>query len=177
MRPSDQEIVTHEASGHYPYRGWCRACVGGTGRSDAHKRRHEEQNSLPLASMDCGFFTDGDDGEHTRRATLFLVVESQAEYDDLEHACPMQRCGGPGQQSRETVESLNRLGYPELIVRSNNEPAMLAFRDAVIRELKERLGVRAIAQAPPKFDSASGQGESANFGDCDTCVAWRSHGL
>ena len=32
---------------------------------------------------------------------------------------------------------------------------MLAFRDAVIRELKERLGVRAIAQAPPKYDSAS----------------------
>ena len=56
---------------------------------------------------------------------------------------------------KETVESLNRLGYPELIVRSNHEPAMLAFRDAVIRELKERFGVRAIAQAPTKYDSAS----------------------
>ena len=32
---------------------------------------------------------------------------------------------------------------------------MLAFRDAVIRELKERFGVRAIAQAPPKYGSAS----------------------
>ena len=32
---------------------------------------------------------------------------------------------------------------------------MLAFRDAVIRELKERFGVRAIAQAPPTCDSAS----------------------
>ena len=25
MKPSDQEIVTHEACGHYPYRDWCRA--------------------------------------------------------------------------------------------------------------------------------------------------------
>ena len=33
--------------------------------------------------------------------------------------------------------------------------AMLAYRDAVIRELKERFGVRAIAQAPPIHDSAS----------------------
>ena len=41
MKPSDQEIATHEACGHYPHRGWCHACVGGTGRSDAHKRRHE----------------------------------------------------------------------------------------------------------------------------------------
>ena len=32
---------------------------------------------------------------------------------------------------------------------------MLAFRDAVMRELKEHFGVRAIAQAPPKYDSAS----------------------
>ena len=32
---------------------------------------------------------------------------------------------------------------------------MLAFRDAVIRELKERFGVRAIAQAPPNNDAAS----------------------
>ena len=49
---------------------------------------------------------------------------------------------------KETVESLNRLGNLELIVKSDNEPAMLAFRDAVIREFKESCGVRAIAQAP-----------------------------
>ena len=28
MKPSDQEIAAHEACGHYPYRDWCRACVG-----------------------------------------------------------------------------------------------------------------------------------------------------
>ena len=74
-KPSNQEIATHEACGHYPYRDWCRACVGRTGWSDAHKRRHEEQNSLLVASMDHRFFTDGDDVEHTRGATPFLVVK------------------------------------------------------------------------------------------------------
>ena len=59
VKPSDQEIATHDACGYYPYRDWCRACVGGTGRSDAHKRRREEQDRLPVASMDHGFFTDG----------------------------------------------------------------------------------------------------------------------
>ena len=43
MKPSDQEIATHEACGHYPYRDWCRACDGGTGRWDAHTRRHENR--------------------------------------------------------------------------------------------------------------------------------------
>ena len=35
--------------------------------------------------------------------------------------------------TKETVESLNRRGFAELIVRSDNEPTMLPFRDAVIR--------------------------------------------
>ena len=71
IKPSNQEIASHEACGHCPYRDWCRACVGGTGLSDAHKRRHEEQNGLLVASMEYGFFIDG----HTRRTTPFLVVK------------------------------------------------------------------------------------------------------
>ena len=74
LKPSDHEIATHEACGHYPCRDWCRACVGCTGREDARKRRLEEQNSLPVASMDYRFFTDGDESD-TRRATPFLVVK------------------------------------------------------------------------------------------------------
>ena len=141
-----------------------------TGRADAHKRRQEEQNSLPVASMDYGFFTDGG-------ATPFLVVRGKPSMTIWN--VPVQ-CKGVEDQAaiKETVESLNRLGYPELIVRSDNEPAILSFRDAVIRELKERFGVRAIAQAPPKYDSASaGMVENAikqvkeqvrTLGDSDT---------
>ena len=34
--PTRQEREDHNASGHVPYRSWCRACVAGRGRSDAH---------------------------------------------------------------------------------------------------------------------------------------------
>ena len=51
MKPSDQEIATREACGHYPYREWCLACVGGAGQSDARKRQRKEQNSFHVASM------------------------------------------------------------------------------------------------------------------------------
>ena len=51
--------------------------------------------------------------------------------------------------------TLNILGYLVLIVRPDNEPALRAFRDAVAKELKERIGVRTIAQTSPKYDSAS----------------------
>ena len=154
MKPSDQDIGDHEACGHQPYRVWCRACVGGTGRSDARKRRHEEQNRLPVASMDYRFFSDGDDGEHTKGSAPFWVVKVKPS---MMIWSTLVQCKGVEDQAAitKTVELLNSLGYLQLIVKSDNEPAMFAFRDAVIRELKERFGVRAIAQAPPKYDSAS----------------------
>ena len=83
-----------------------------------------------------------------------------------------------GPAIKETVELLNRLGYPELIVRSDNEPGTLAFCDVVITALKERFGVRANPQTPPKYDAASaGMVDTAikqvkekvrTLGDCDT---------
>ena len=98
--------------------------------------------------MDYWFFTD--DGEHTKEATPFLLVTVNPSM--MIWSMPVQ-CKGVDDQAaiKETVESLNRLGYLELIVRSDNEPAMLAFRDAVIRELKERCGVRVIAPRPNKI--------------------------
>ena len=79
----ETSAVNSKIRRHYPYRDWCRACVGGTGRSDAHKRQREERNSLPVASMHYGFFTVGDDGEHTKGATPFVVVEAKPQHDDL----------------------------------------------------------------------------------------------
>ena len=89
--------------GNHPYRDWCRVSVGGAGRSDAHKRQREEQNGLPV---DYGFFTDGQeptpkgDSEITKGATPFPVVKVNGVEDQA--------------ATKETVDSLNRLGYPEL---------------------------------------------------------------
>jgi len=161
--PSAQEVAAHEAGGHYPYRDWCRACVGGCGRADSHKVQKEEQNQIPVAGMDYGFFTDGDEkqgnisaqeGAIPKGATVFLVVKVKPS---MMMYSTVVRCKGAEDQAaiKETVEALNRLGYPEIILRSDNEPAMKSFKDAVAKDLRERFGVRVITQATPKYDSAS----------------------
>ena len=131
---------------------------------------------MPVASMDHEFFTDGGDGEHIRGTTPFLMVKVDPS---MMIWSMLVQCKGVEDQAaiKETVESLNRRGYTEQIVRSDNEPAMSAFRDAVIRELMERFGCPSNRTSPPAYDSASvgmvekrqqtGQGESANLGDCD----------
>ena len=135
--------------------------------------------------MDYGFFTDGDDGERTKGATPFLVVNVKPSM--MIWSVPVQFKSVKDQAARkETVKSLNRTSLPGVVGRSDNEPAMLTFRDAVIRNLKERFGVGAIAQAPPKYDSASAgmvenaikevKGEISNPGDCDTRITQCGHG-
>ena len=74
VRPSDQEIATHEACSHYPYRDWCRACVGVLGGQTLTNDGVMSRTVwLWPACMDYGFFTDGDESD-TRGATPFLVV-------------------------------------------------------------------------------------------------------
>ena len=92
---------------------------------------------LLVASTDYGFSTGGDDGEHTKGATPFLVVKVKPSMM-IWSVLASGKCVGGQAAIKETVESLNRLQYPELIVGPDTEPAMSAFRDAVITELKER---------------------------------------
>ena len=56
---------------------------------------------------------------------------------------------------KEAVDFLNKLGYPELIMRTDGEPAIRVVRLAVAMELKEQHGIRVIQQNTPKYDSAS----------------------
>ena len=117
MKTSAQVTATHEACSHYPYRDWRRACVGGAGRSDAHKRQREEQNSLLSGEHELWFFFDEDHGEHTNGATPYFGGESPTNHEDLEHAVAMRRRGGPfSSQGNGRVA----------------EPAMCALRDASI---------------------------------------------
>ena len=76
--------------------------------------------------MDYGFFTDGDDGGHTRGATSFLVVKVKPS---VMIWSMLVQCKGVEDQAAitETVESLNRLGKLELIARSDNEPGNVSF--------------------------------------------------
>ena len=56
---------------------------------------------------------------------------------------------------KETVESLDSFGYPELMIRSDNESAVRAFHDADAKELEKCFWCQTITQAPQKYDSAS----------------------
>ena len=50
--PTQQERDEHEAT-HLPYRSWCKHCVRGRGRSEAHKQlQADTSHTVPHVSMD-----------------------------------------------------------------------------------------------------------------------------
>ena len=53
--PTRQEIEDHEASAHIPYRSWCRACIAGRGRSEAHRQHDSDEHALPTVAIDYGY--------------------------------------------------------------------------------------------------------------------------
>ena len=50
--PSQAEIDEHNASGHCPYRSWCKWCVAGHAVSKGHYRAKEEEDKVPTVSVD-----------------------------------------------------------------------------------------------------------------------------
>ena len=180
LKPSDQEIAIHEACAHYPYRDWCRACVGDTGRSDAHKRRHEEQNSSLVASMDYGFSTHGYDGEHTRGATPFLVLKIKPS---MMIWSMLVECKGRPASNQGNGRDVEQTWVP----RVDCQIAQWASHVSISWRCDQR------AESTPSSRTSSTKkrfcvswhcgkrhqtslGERANLGDCDTWVSRRSHG-
>ena len=69
------EIEEHEASGHGNYRAWCRACVAGRGRSDAHRAQDSGDHALQTAAIDYAYLGDPT-GDGDDKASPILVLKS-----------------------------------------------------------------------------------------------------
>ena len=104
-----------------------------------------------MASMDYGFFTDGqeptskDDGEHIRRATPLWVVKVK----------PIMMIWGMLVQCKGVEDPAGNQGNGRVVEQASLPGVDCQIRqwtDAVSRELKDGFGVKAIAQAPPKYD-------------------------
>ena len=54
-QPTAAEVKEQTISVHEPYRSWCRACVAGRGRADAHVVRPGVEKGVPIIGVDHGY--------------------------------------------------------------------------------------------------------------------------
>ena len=139
-QPTPEEVFEHEQNGHEPYRSWCRACVSGRGRADAHVSRPAAEKSIPIVGVDYGYMwnrtSEATDevqeedvaGENppdgVRRSSPLFCGRCSADRWVFGHLC--QHKGDNDRNRQVLAKELGSGGYGRLVVRSDGEPAVIA---------------------------------------------------
>jgi len=123
--PSRWERERHEVS-HVPFRAWCATCVAGRGVKSPHKTRRRDGNDLPRFSMDYGFL-----GSEDRPTSVLLVMKEVLSGMTLGMIVPSK---GIAEEwvPRRVAQFINSFNYDKMIIRTDNEPAILALRRSIM---------------------------------------------
>ena len=144
--PSDEERQRHECT-HLPYRSWCRYCVHGRMQNPPHQSHVGGAHDVPEVALDYCFLNK-DTGD---RSLTVLVIKDRNSRAIL--AQPVL-CKGIGHEDTvdQAVCSIRRLGHQhKVILKTDNEPALVDLRNAVARAL----GLQALPEAPPAYEPQS----------------------
>ena len=140
--PNQHDIDDHWLD-HLPYRSWCGVCVNGRGRERPHLRTHGKRRIATLAFDYCfaskeGVYSrdewasmpDGTEGakilvvrELVSKATFAHVVKSKGVGDDRFAADCL-------------VKDVEWLGSTRIMLRSDNEPAIIALLRESLKSLR-----------------------------------------
>ena len=174
--PSPQEVEEHWQNGHYPRRRWCKCCLAAGAIASPHVQSGEE-DQRPVVSMDYCYPDSSVDAETRRLQKIEQrrseglepvedVVPENANpvlviYESLKgnlFALENRGKGATHVAVAKAVEALDAMGYPEVTLKSDQEPSILSLKAAI----KARWPGDAVFEESPAYDPrANGAGERA----------------
>ena len=162
--PSREQIEAHRVD-HWPYRSWCKECVEGFGRERDHGHK---QSRVAIISMDYAFVTpkgpivdEGDEGWDDPSALKLLIVKDSKSGSVFAHAVVQKGIDDKRFAVDMVVRDVLWLGYPQVVLKSDNEPAVVKVLQEALGALKVT-GVQAGEEHSPPYDpQANGAVESA----------------
>ena len=147
----------HTASGHAVFRTWCRECCIGRDRMHQHRARGKE-TTIPAIAIDYGCFNDRDN--QMREAGAPILV-SKCDRDRWIGAAIVPTRGADECAVAELKNDVMCSGFTEILIRSVNEPSILALKESTATALK-LAGVTIKTEESALYDSQSnGLAESA----------------
>ena len=119
--PTTRERALHNQF-HLPYRSWCKWCVMGRGRDLPHRPCDRSEQGVPIVALDF-FFIGEPKVESTVPAVAIRDSTSKALFA---HVIP-----GKGMDyewtAKQVCADIGRLGYPRVLIRSDQEPVITAL--------------------------------------------------
>ena len=141
-QPTASQREDHCARGHIDFRSWCPWCVKGRAIGEKHLRG-AEKGSIPVFVFDYLFLTE--DCERVERENLteemravvakVLVAKDVKGKAIFAHVVPQKGVDEARYASDCLVEDIKWLGYHQLVLRSDNEKAILKLLNTALLEL------------------------------------------
>lgn len=174
--PSEATRTTHMCV-HCPPRSWCEHCVKGFAMEDPHKRRDKSKHNIPEIQMDYMFVgsasrKDKKDKKDAKGSADQAKENTNSEEEkiicaihvvDVVSLCRMVMVCNKGlvdHVSKAIVDFLKEVGRSKVVIRSDNEPAIKALVDDVVRNREDETLVEEI---PPGNSQTVGTVEHGNY--------------
>ena len=148
LTPTAEEIEEHEALGHTIHRTWCGHCMRSRGMVEQHREVEHRDDAIPTLHMDYFFFNEKDEDNREHGLPHLQVKDS---FSKMSWASPVPAKGVDPFAVNFVIGILEEIGYPKLILRSDNEPSIKALKSAV----KEASKLNIILEESKTGDSPS----------------------
>ena len=141
--PTISEIREHKTN-HLPYRSWCDECVEAFAREWPHLRQDgPDERTIPVVHMDyaCltekGLFRRGDfSEEELKHAVTVIVVFCGATKSPFMHVVEAKGSSMDTFAAELIVDDIAFLGHTRVVLRSDNEPALVQVVGNALKGLR-----------------------------------------
>ena len=167
VKPTKQEKEDHERD-HIPFRSWCAHCMRGKTKASGHRGEgDQERREKPIISVDYAFLgiSKGKDKEERKKleeeamkaGNTPTLVMFDAESKSI-FAYVVDKKGADDRVCRRVVTDLDNLGYKEIVLKGDQEPALAGLM-AVIKANWD--GDAAMENSPVRESEGNGAVERA----------------
>ena len=159
IKPSQDEVDEHMLT-HLPFRSWCPHCVRGKAKGKPHRKQTGTTKEIPTVSLDY-MFMHGNQEEDEERGMPILVVKDEPKEGTgtgMVFAYAVPQKGVQPYAVKKLAETIGQLGHPEIVLKSDGEPAIVALKEAAKRERAERIVTE---ETPVKESKSNGGIENA----------------
>ena len=133
-KPSQREREEHEAT-HMPFRDWCVHCMMGRGRTHHHiaKQKSEDESRRPIIAMDYFFMKmeATPSAQSIPEESITCVAVKEDRHQSIMSRKALKKGVEEPWAVERVVKFIDLLGYREITLKSDTEPAIIAFRNRV----------------------------------------------
>ena len=143
--PTAVEVEEHSID-HFPYRSWCDECVEGRGRELPHSSHANGERDIAVVSFDYMFLTkkgvvDGCDWDKVAEEDKIdhvkvLVIRDAMSKSVFAHAVPQKGLDPERYVVDNIVQCIEWLGHVKVILKSDNEPAIVQVIKESLRSIR-----------------------------------------